>query len=150
MAEVHDVNWQDHNDFAQQIEQRDKDVLKFKNESGIVGALLVDVTTSSSGSSSLSTVLGEPGQETIWSSMPHLEPKESTQCFSSEGLIPSIGDQQTLLTLKEKFEQLVEEEKEDPLYNTEAKKLAALINELADRNKDGSDISNERHRYKRE
>ncbi len=107
MAEIHDVSMDDHNKYAQRIEQQRREPLQYTDDRQVAGPAKVDVTTPSY-PSQIESLMGEDLCNLPWSVFPAIpdDLTKRTNCFSSE-LIPRLP-QETLDSVQKRLDTLPE------------------------------------------
>lgn len=163
MPTIDDIPLNSHNEWAKRVEQQRKEPLQYGEDYQVVGPAQVDVSAPSY-PSQLESLLGEDLCNIPWSdfSMP---PKEllarRTTCFSTD-LIPRLGSDEKLRTLKQKLDSMAkielppsnlaesmkwEEEKARVQYDIERKTLSNAVEKTLYLNKILYDINAKIHEY---
>jgi hypothetical protein len=106
MPEINDLPLDSYKRYAEDVEKQRRETLQFKDDRQVVGPAQIDVTTPSF-PSEVKSLLGEDLCRARWSDFPALPETiaRRSKCFSSD-LIPSLGNQESLLALKQKLDNL--------------------------------------------
>lgn len=107
MPTIDDIPMDSHNEYAKHVQQQTTGPIQYKEDRWVAGPAQADVTAPSY-PSQINAFTGEDLCNLPYSAFS--PPPESTQkrtsCFSPNGLIPSLGSQESLMALQEKLNTL--------------------------------------------
>jgi len=108
MPEINDIPWKDYNEYAKNIEAQQKERLKYAEGKQVAQPAKIEVTEPTY-LSPVRSLFQEDLCNARWSDIPVLDESISkrSNCFSTD-LVPRLGSQERLKSLKEKLDKLGE------------------------------------------